>query len=104
MILKPSTLQRLEQHLMLFFTGFPRTASDLAKAQIAQIAANHGSLRRMLELVDEATAILRSEEDRLDDFGKLLHQQWLIKQGISSKISNNPIDAIYQAVMKAGAL
>lgn len=104
MILHPSRLARLEQHLMLFFTGFPRTASDIAKEQIKQIPVKKDRLREMMRLVDQATDILGDKSDRLDDFGRLLHEQWRIKQGMSSMISNGHIDAIYQTGMKAGAL
>ncbi len=103
-IMHPSRMKRLEQHLMLFFTGFSRTASDLAKEQIQQIPAKKDNLRQMMQLVTEAMSILRDKADRLDDFGRLLHEQWLIKQGMSSKISNGDIDAIYQAGLNAGAL
>lgn len=104
MILHPSRLARLEQHLMLFFTRFPRMASDVAEEQIRQIPANRDNLRQMLQLVEEATKILQDRDDHLDEFGRLLHEQWLIKQGMSSKITNGDIDAIYRTGLKAGAL
>jgi D-glycero-alpha-D-manno-heptose-7-phosphate kinase len=103
-ILRPSKMENLERHLMLFFTGFSRTASYLAEEQIKKIPENRSNLNQMMQLVEEATHILQNKEDQLDDFGKLLNQQWLVKQGMSSKISNGEIDAIYQAGMKAGAL
>ena len=103
-IMPPSRMKRLEQHLMLFFTGFSRTASDLAKEQIRQIPAKHDHLRKMMVLVDEAMGILRDKHDRIEDFGGLLHEQWRIKQELSSNISNGDIDAIYDAGIKAGAL
>lgn len=103
-ILRPSKLENLEQHLMLFFTGFSRTASHLAEEQIKKIPENRANLHQMMQLVVEATSILQNRGDQLDDFGNLLNQQWLIKKGMSSKISNSEIDAIYQAGMKAGAL
>ena len=103
-ILHPARSARFQQHLMLFFTGISRIASDVAKEQIRKIPANRDNLRRMMELVEEATKILQHKEDHLDDFGRLLHQQWLIKQAMSSGISNGDIDAIYQAGLKAGAL
>jgi D-glycero-alpha-D-manno-heptose-7-phosphate kinase len=58
----------------------------------------------MMQLVDTATEILQNKEDRLDDFGRLLHEQWLVKRGMSSKVTNDEIDAIYAAGLKAGAL
>jgi D-glycero-alpha-D-manno-heptose-7-phosphate kinase len=48
--------------------------------------------------------ILHNKKEPLDDFGKLLNEQWLLKRSMSSKISNDQIDAIYQAGIKAGAL
>lgn len=104
MILHPSRVVRLEEHLMLFFTGFPRMASDVAKEQIRQIPANLDNLRQMMQLVEEATKILQDTNDRLDEFGRLLHEQWLIKQEVSSKITNGEIDAIYKAGLTGGAL
>ena len=103
-ILQPAKMERLEQSLMLFFTGFTRTASDIANEQIRQIPAKKTDLRHMMQLVDEAMDILQDKGDRLDDFGRLLHEQWLIKRGMSAEISNDDIDAIYDAGLKAGAL
>lgn len=103
-ILPPAKLQRLEQHLMLFFTGFARTASDVAEEQIQQIPAKKDNLRHMMQLVDEATSILQCKEERLEEFGRLLHEQWLIKRDMSCKISNCYIDTIYQTGVQAGAL
>jgi D-glycero-alpha-D-manno-heptose-7-phosphate kinase len=40
----------------------------------------------------------------LNDFGTSLHEAWTIKHGLSSAISGNALDAIYQAALDAGAL
>ena len=104
MILSPSRIADLEQHLMLFFTGFSRTASNIAKEQIQLIPSNTSNLNQMMNLVTEATVLLQDKTDRLDDFGRLLHEQWLVKKQMSSQITNGDIDAIYQAGMNAGAL
>jgi len=104
MILPPDRIADLEQHLMLFFTGFSRTASDVAKEQIKLIPSKTSNLNQMMNLVTEATALLQDKTDRLDDFGRLLHEQWLVKKQMSSQITNSDIDTIYQAGMNAGAL
>ena len=57
-----------------------------------------------MNLVTEATVLLQDKTDRLDDFGRLLHEQWLVKKQMSSQITNGDIDAIYQAGINAGAL
>ena len=104
MILPPSRIFDLEQHLMLFFTGFSRSASGIAKEQIRLIPSKKNNLNEMMNLVAEATALLQDKTDCLDDFGRLLHEQWLVKKQMSSQITNGDIDAIYQAGMNAGAV
>ena len=103
LILSPRRLDGLQQRMMLFFTGFARTANEVAAEQIARMASKSAQMRRMLELVDEAEAILTHREDRFDEFGRLLHEQWMIKRGVSSKITTSSIDQMYEAGLKAGA-
>ncbi|MBF0429160.1 MAG: kinase [Magnetococcales bacterium] len=103
-ILPPEKKDRLCNSLMLFFTGFSRTASDIAGEQIKQTMDRSVELHRMLELVEESMSILLSEQDSLDDFGRLLHEQWLIKRQLTHLISNQRIDDIYAAGLQAGAL
>lgn len=104
LILSPSKLDSLERHMMLFFTGFARTASDVAPEQIRNIPAKAAELRRMMEMVGTAMDLITDKSDRIDDFGRLLDEQWQVKQKMSSKISNGEIDAIYARGIAAGAL
>lgn len=104
MILPPNRIVDLEQHLMLFFTGFSRTASDIAKEQIQLIPSKTNNLNEMMNFVAQATALLQEKTGSLDDFGRLLHEQWRVKKQMSSQITNDNIDAIYQAGINAGAL
>lgn len=104
LIVAPERLERLEQHLMLFFTGFSRTASEVAKNQIEQIPSRVRELRDMVGLVGEAESVLTSKEDRLEDFGRLLDEQWRIKRGMHSGVSTSEIDAMYGVAVEAGAL
>jgi D-glycero-alpha-D-manno-heptose-7-phosphate kinase len=104
LILHPERLERLQQHIMLVFTGLARTASEIAGEQIQNIPGKKRNLSQMKQIVDEAEAILLDKRDRLAEFGRLLHEQWLIKRGMSSQITNSSIDAIYEAGTQAGAL
>jgi D-glycero-alpha-D-manno-heptose-7-phosphate kinase len=61
-------------------------------------------LDTMLQLVDEAEAIITSPGRSLDEFGCLLHEGWQIKRSLTQKISNVRIDEIYEAGLSAGAL
>jgi len=58
----------------------------------------------MLQLVDEAEAIITSARRSLDEFGCLLHEGWQIKRSLTQRITNARIDEIYEAGLGAGAL
>jgi D-glycero-alpha-D-manno-heptose-7-phosphate kinase len=99
-----SRLAELQDHLMLFFTGFSRIASEIAQEQIKQTPLRHKELKLMREMVDEAEGIVINPNRDLKDFGKLLHEGWNVKRSLTQKISNPHIDTIYQAGLSAGAL
>jgi D-glycero-alpha-D-manno-heptose-7-phosphate kinase len=103
--LSPEKLKALEDHCMLFFTGFSRNASDIAAEQIKNTKANgkEKELRAMGTMVGEAVAILNGG-GTLQDFGKLLHESWMLKRSLSSRITNPHIDEMYNVAREAGAL
>ena len=96
-------IKQLENHLMLFFTGFSRTASDIAKIQIENTPNKKRELSLMYQMVDEAIKIL-NENRNIKDFGKLLHEAWLLKKSLTDKISTLEIDNIYEKALQSGAL
>ena len=95
-------IESLESHLMLFFTGLSRTASEIAGEQIKQTPNKKEELVRMHRMVDEAIRILNDDND-LSDFGRLLHESWQVKRSLTDKISTPDIDCIYEKAMQAGA-
>jgi D-glycero-alpha-D-manno-heptose-7-phosphate kinase len=97
-------LAELEQHLALYFTGFSRTASEVATQQLRNTPHKKKELGVMLQLVEEAEAILTSSHRPLAEFGRLLHESWQIKKSLTQQISNANIDEIYEAGLSAGAL
>ena len=99
-----SRLAELEQHLALFFTGFARTASEVAQEQVKVTHQRKTELDAMLQCVQEAETIIRCTSRSLDDFGRLLHESWQIKRTLTQKITNPTIDEIYEAGLSAGAL
>jgi D-glycero-alpha-D-manno-heptose-7-phosphate kinase len=101
--LDPNRNQELQSHCMLFFTGTTRNAFEIASEQIKKTHDRAKELHTMRKLVDDAKGILTSNAS-LDEFGKLLHETWQIKRGLTSKISNPAIDEIYEAGRSAGAL
>ncbi|MDO4788589.1 MAG: kinase [Johnsonella sp.] len=103
LIISPERKALLNDHLMLFFTGFSRFSSDIQKSTETAIKDKTKELLEMLALVDEAHGILTSKRD-LSEFGRLLDYTWKLKRGIESKISTDGIDMLYEKAIRAGAL
>jgi len=100
----PGTLDALESRLLLVFSGQHRIASHIAKEQIENSHTKEVELSRMHEMVHEGENMLSSGVGRLDDFGRLLHESWQIKRTLTSKITNQEIDGMYETARRAGAL
>lgn len=100
----PARLAELEQHLALYFTGFSRTASEIAQEQIRMTPNRKQELEALRQLVDEAEAIITSPSRPISEFGRLLDEGWQIKRSLTQKITNAAIDEIYEAGLGAGAL
>ena len=97
--------KRLNDNLMMFFTGFTRFSSDVQKANSATSPDDKKMmLKKMKNLVDEAEAILVNDEKDLDDFGRLLDTTWKLKRQTGGSVSTNSIDDLYDKGIKAGAL
>lgn len=96
--------QKLNENLMLFFTGFSRFSSDISAEQKQSMKSKIVQLKEMASLVDVAEEILANKKDNLNEFGKLLNYTWELKRGLTTKISTNTIDEIYRKGISAGAL
>jgi len=96
-------LDLLQDHLMLFFTGFPRNASEIAGEQIRKTPEKKKELTAMLGMVDEAINILNESAGTLIDFGKLLHETWKLKHSLTPRITTPLVDEVYEAGLEAGA-
>ena len=100
---KPERMELLEGNLMLFFTRFSRTASSFATEQIKTTHKRKHELTQMYESVDQAIEIITSNQS-MDDFGRLLGEQWQNKKKMTDLVSNPDIDNIYSKGIKAGAV
>jgi D-glycero-alpha-D-manno-heptose-7-phosphate kinase len=95
--------QALEEHMLLIYTGVPRSASQVAAEQIKAIPNKSDVLKRMYGMVYEAVDVLTGKGD-LRNFGSLLHETWELKRCISPEVSTPMIDEIYDRARRAGAL
>lgn len=102
-IISSERKKRLEDNLLLFFTGFSRFSSDIQATTQNVLKDKTSQLKEMLTLVDAAEHVLTSTCD-LNEFGHLLNHTWELKRGITNKISTDSIDGLYQKALKAGAI
>jgi D-glycero-alpha-D-manno-heptose-7-phosphate kinase len=100
----PTCRASLEAALLMFYTGNPRSASELLRDQKQAIAVNpdkFGAVERMVEMAYQAKELLETED--VPAFGRLLHDLWGIKRTLTPSISNPGIDEAYEKAREAGA-
>lgn len=96
----------LEDNLLLFFTGFSRSASGILKDQQVRSQRNDAEMINNLHYVKElgyrSQKALVAGDTRL--FGELMHEHWEHKKRRSGGMSNPEIDQWYDLGMKNGAI
>jgi len=95
---------KLQDNLLLFFTGISRFASEIEKSKIVNFSTKKIELNKMHDMVDVSIDILVNEAKNIDDFGLLLNEGWNYKKSLSSLVSNKEIDEIYNLALRSGAL
>jgi len=101
--LSTQRMQELNSHLMLFYSGIKRTASDVAETYVNTLDDKRRQLRIMKEMVDEGISILNSGQD-IRGFGELLHEAWQAKRSLGKQVSNSQVDQLYDDARSAGAI
>ncbi len=99
-------LHRLEDNLLLFFTGFSRSAGDILKDQHSRSESNDEAMLKNLHYVKELGLRSRNalEGGDLKCFGQLMHEHWEHKKRRSQGMSNPQIDEWYELGRQAGAV
>lgn len=90
-----------ENHIVIFFTGITRKASSILKEQKINTQNNLEPLKSMANSVDLFKKKLIKGD--FETLGKLLHEGWLKKKKLASKISNPVIDKLYETGLRNGA-
>ena len=103
-VMRPETYRKLQQNLMMFYTGDVRSANAILAEQKKNISAEDKveNLRKMCALAEEIKLAL--EDNDLSSFGRLLNDGWELKRTLASGISNPDIDKAYETAMRNGAL
>lgn len=96
-------INELNDHLILFYTGITRTASDVAETYVRDIESRELQLRSIMGMVGEGISILKNDHD-ITCFGELLDEAWKAKAGLGGRVTNPHVDKIYAEAKSAGAV
>jgi D-glycero-alpha-D-manno-heptose-7-phosphate kinase len=104
--LSQGVLSDFQNSLLLFFTGAAHHSWGILEEQERSTAEQ---AKKPLEALHEIKKLAFQMKDALTSgdlrqFASLLHESWLAKKQVSSKISNGHIDSVYEAAMGSGAL
>jgi D-glycero-alpha-D-manno-heptose-7-phosphate kinase len=94
--------QKLNDSLLIFYTGITRNANEVLSDQ-------QSNMKNNVEIVKEIAGLALSGKDKLehgdiDELGLLLHQNWGLKKLLSDKISNENVDKMYKIARDNGAI
>jgi D-glycero-alpha-D-manno-heptose-7-phosphate kinase len=100
------TLYNLEDHLLLFFTGYSRSASNVLKEQDDKSKKNDTAMIDNLHFVKELgyKSKMAFERGDLEEFARIMNVHWEHKKQRSNAMSNDRINTWYDIAMKNGAL
>jgi D-glycero-alpha-D-manno-heptose-7-phosphate kinase len=103
-IMQSEIKQQLEKNLLMIYTGDIRSASAILQHQ--NEAMRQYDKRQVQRIMVEQAVELKQllQNNRIDDFGRLLHEGWTLKKTLTAGISNPEVDILYQKGLDAGAL
>jgi D-glycero-alpha-D-manno-heptose-7-phosphate kinase len=104
--LEQETLFNLEDNLLLFFTGYSRSASSILKEQDVKSRAKDAEMISNLHFIKELGLKSKEalEQGNLEEFAVLLNAHWEHKKRRSANMSNERIDEWYKLALQNGAL
>ena len=100
------TLFNLEDNLLLFFTGYSRSASKILKEQDDKSKKSDKAMIENLHFVKDLgfQSQRALESDDLREFARLMDVHWQRKKERSRAMSNSDVNSWYETAMANGAL
>lgn len=99
-----STIKKIENRLLIFYTGITRSASALLKQQSAALKSDQIKITTMHRMVEQARYLAKElRENNPDAIGEVLREGWMLKKSLVAGISEIEIDYWHDLGMKAGA-
>ena len=96
-------VDELNANLLLIFLGTTRHASEIAKAQVAEMGEHTSEMARMCEQAQDGYRML-TKQSPMSDFPMLLNEAWRLKRKLSPVISNPEIERVRDGILANGAI
>ena len=104
-ICKTEIKKLLEKRLLLFYTGITRSADTILAKQTSNMARKKTKRSIMNKMVSLAKQMRNAlNKNKLDTFGEMLHENWILKTQMADDVTNNKIDKWYTIARKNGAI
>jgi len=100
-------LNELNYRLILCYTGKTHISGELQQTLIKNYQntdLTEGMFALMKYAENLRNLLLKENIEAIDEFGKILHEAWVVKQSLNEKISNEQIERLYQFALKNGAI
>ena len=101
--LNNGVLRMLFDSVLMFWTGHQRDSSSVLTEQKANTSSRIDSLLAIREHAYQLQKLSNNGQFCPERFGKILDESWVLKRGLSSKITNAQIDEWYRVAREAGA-
>ncbi len=104
--IKEEMMIELQNNLFLFYLNITRSASSILSDQNEKSKQKDSSTLDKLHTIKEIGIHTKKvlEQGKINEFGEILHNHWMTKKGLSSKVSDPYIDEAYEIAMKNGAI
>lgn len=106
LLISQETLHDLEEHMLLFFTGYSRDADTMLANQKERTEAGDIAMLENLAAIAEIGAQVKEALERGDtrEFAALMHKHWIVKQRRTAGITTSATDRWYDLALANGAL
>lgn len=103
-VLADEARRHMEEHLVMFYTGLVRSASEILVEQKKATESDDAKFALLSDMKGLAVTLKDAlQKGDVDQLGPLMHEGWLMKKGLAAKISLPEIDGAYEAALAAGA-
>lgn len=101
-LIKPEVEKKLNEETVSFYVGGARDANAILAAQQIELKIEEkiNSMKKMVALVDDLKE--EFEGNSLDNFGPILHENWMLKKELSKDIANSYVDELYREALSCG--